>query len=86
MSCELRGNPLVTVRMLCQALFQGLFLDTGFLDSCYFSRSRPNYSLRWETVPHPNFVKEMPEIRAYPLNAVNTHILDEIETIFRYFG
>ena len=32
--------------------------------------------------PASKFVKEMSETRAYPLNAVNTPIFDEFETIF----
>ena len=41
---------------------------------------------RCKTVPHPKFVKEMPETRAYPLNDVNTHIFNENETIFQCLG
>ena len=62
-------------------------LDCGIL-AIFFSDQAPILT-RCETVPHPKFVKEMLETSVYPLNVVNTPVLNDfhhcLQLIKSYF-
>ena len=57
-------------------------LGSAVAESTLFFPDHAQILTRCETSRHPKFINEISETRAYPLNAINTHVFIEKETIF----